>query len=628
MLVSEILAQAISLHGAGRIGEAAQLYRAILQREQQHADALHLLGVAFSDMGRPAESIDLIGRAIQISSDQALYHSNLGNALKRLGRGEEAAGSYRRAVALAPGVVPILTNLGGALVDEGEGAAAERTLWRTIAHDFNYADAWFALGSLAALADDDRAEARFARALALEPAYAEAWFNRANHLRDRGRFADAVRAYDRAIALKPEDDDPHSNLIFALCFMPESDAARQSRASRRWGRMAERNCGPAPSFANSADPERRLTIAYLSPDLRRHQFLMQLRPLWAHHDRHRFRVLGYAEVARPDDDTERLRAMADGWRDIAGLDDDAVAAAARADGVDIMVSVTGYLARDRRRFACRKAPIQIAALNHVTATGLSAIDARITDRWLDPPGDGADADQDRLLRLDAGFAVFEPPQDAPAVEPLPADRSGHVTLGSFNNLTKLTPETLTLWARILDALPEARLLVKAIALSESGPRRRLTYSLAEAGIDRERVRYLGRVPAARGHLAALGSVDIALDPLPFTGGLSSAEVLWMGVPIVTLAGNTLVARQGASMLVRVGLETLVAGDPETYVRIAVGLARDPSRLRRLRADLRQQIAASPLADGRDYARQFEAACRGLWREWCRARSEPALNPRA
>ena len=308
--------------------------------------------------------------------------------------------------------------------------------------------------------------------------------------------------------------------------------------------------------------------------------------------------------------------MFDTWHDTAGLEGGDLDRRIRDAQVDILVCVTGYLAADRRRFLPRHAPVQVAAINHVSTTGLTAFDARLTDRWLDPPELRHDGPE-RLIRLAAGYAVFDPPALAPDLSPPPGLQSGKITFGCFNNLAKLTDESLVLFGRVLDAVPASRLLIKAMALSEGETRARLIGRLKQAGIDPDRVELLGRIAGDPANLAAIARADIALDPVPFNGGMSTADALWMGVPVVTLAGAGFVGRIGASMLARTGLADLVANSMDNYIRIAAGLARDQGRLADLRAGMRQRIRHASLANGRIFASDVEQAYRDLWRRWCR-----------
>ena len=604
------LAEAIAHHAAGRVGDAVRIYQAILQHSPGDADAMAGLGVAALDGGRADVARSLLGEASRRKPDDALIHNNLANAARALGDEAAARCGYRRAAALSPGRGDLMANLAAGL---GGGGIA----WalRAVVLTPEDTDAWFVVAECASSVGRlGTALKALARSLALAPGRQTAWFNRANALRDLGEVVPAVAHYRRAVILDPADDSAASNLIFALSFV--AGDAEVIAANRAWGRRVEAAAPTPAPFENDRSEDRPLIVGYLSPDFRRHQFVKFLEPLLRSHDRRRFRVVAYSDVKSPDAETARLEPMFDDWHDTAGLDGAALDRKIRSDRVDVLVCITGYLAADRRRFVPKHAPVQVAAINHVSTTGLAAFDARITDRWLDPPELG-DPGVERLVRLAAGYAVFDPPAEAPPLSPLPARANGWVTFGSFNNLSKLTDESLVLFKCVLDAVPGSRLLIKAMSLSDDEPRDRFVARLRRAGIDLGRIELLGRIAGDPANLAAIARADIALDPTPFNGGMSTADSLWMGVPVVSLAGRGFVGRIGASMLSRAGLADLVANSTDGYVKAARELAEGPDRLASLRAGMRRRIEHSSLSNGRIFASEMERTYRDLWRQWCR-----------
>jgi predicted O-linked N-acetylglucosamine transferase (SPINDLY family) len=377
-----------------------------------------------------------------------------------------------------------------------------------------------------------------------------------------------------------------------------------------------RSFAPLPPPANDRDPERRLRIGYVSSEFRQHLFLSEFLPVLRRHDHRRFEIFCYADVATPDGRTEEIRRLADHWRDQRGRSFDARAAEIRADGIDILVCLTGYLAEQRVLFARRLAPVQVAYINQVGTSGLAAMDYRVTDAWVDPPGRAEPGNIEALERLPGGYSTWEPPSVAPDPGPLPALANGHVTFGVFNNLAKLSGPALALWGEIFAAVPTARLLLKAPTLSDDGTRVLLLDRLAAAGVARERVELIGPVPRFVDALAVMARADIALDPFPFNGGISTREILWMGVPVVSLSGDRFVGRLGASTLARVGLGDLVASDPAGYRDRAIEFARDLDRLTALRAGMRARVAGSMLCDAPRHTDELETAYRAMWRRWC------------
>jgi predicted O-linked N-acetylglucosamine transferase (SPINDLY family) len=319
--------------------------------------------------------------------------------------------------------------------------------------------------------------------------------------------------------------------------------------------------------------------------------------------------------------TERLKGLADTWRETRGLGDAMLAALVRGDGIDILVDLAQHTAGNRLLvFARKPAPVQVTMLGMPGTTGVATIDYRLTDPHLDPPGPGEGDYTERSIRLPRCYWCYEPPDVAPAVGPLPAERRGSVTFGCLNQFAKVSRPALALWAQLLLMVPGARLLLHAQPGRHLGAVRQM---FEVAGVAPDRVEFAGRVPRAE-YLARYNDLDLGLDPFPYGGGVSTMDALWMGVPVITLAGRTDVGRAGASILVNVGLPELIARTPEEYLACAIALAADRARLSQLRAELRQMTRASRIMDGRRYAAEMESAFREMWRDWCsEARSLPS-----
>jgi predicted O-linked N-acetylglucosamine transferase (SPINDLY family) len=646
------LGEAVGHHQAGRLAEAEALYRQVLALEPRQPDALHLLGVVASQTGRPAEAVELIGQAIAVNGKVASCHSNLGLALQALGRLDEAVGEYRRALALEPRFADALNNLGNALQAQGKHEEAVERYERALAVRPGTAATWMNLGTALAslgrfaealakheqavalqpehaaahvnlalaaqaLGDLERAQASLERALALAPDLAEAHANLGKLSKDQGRLEEAVASFERALERAPTLAAARMNLLDALCYS-DRPAAAIFEAHVRHGSALQSSVGAAPAaHANSPEPERRLKVGYVSGDFRRHSVASFLEPLLRAHDHQAFEWFGYAEVAAPDEVTHRLRSHLDHWTSTVGLSDEALAQRIRADGIDLLIDLAGHTAHNRLlTFARKPASVQLSWLGYPNTTGLQALDHRLVDAVTDPPGAADALATETLVRLEDGFLCYAPPADAPPPGPLPALASGRITFGSFNNLTKLSPSTVEVWSRVLQQVPESRLLLKAPALADAGCQRRLRQAFAERGLAEERLEILGPVPGARQHLATYDRVDVALDPFPYGGTTTTCEALWMGVPVITLAGDRHAGRVGASLLQRVGLEAWVAPSAERYVELAIELAHDRARLAELRSGLRSRMAGSPLCDGPRFARKMEATYRRLWQQWC------------
>ncbi len=623
--VPEAFALALEHHQAGRLAEAERLYGRILAVAPEHADCRHLLGVLACQSGRNELAVRLIGEAIALDGGDAAYHNNLGNALHGLGRPEEAAASYRRALALKPDYAGARYNLATLLQAGGRAGEALPHFEQAVALWPDRPDPLNNLGAaLLELGRFTEAVARFEQALSLAPDHAEARNNLGKGCQELGRMAEAVAHYRRVLALRPDYAEAYSNLLMTLTYLPDCPAERLFAEHREYGRRQARSVPPpippspyGSAYANPREPERRLRLGYVSGDFRRHVVGFFIEPPLAAHDRAQVSIHCYSETRRPDDATARLKALAEGWCDTAGLDDEQLAARIRADGIDILVDLAGHSAFNRLPvFARKPAPVQATWLGYPGTTGLSAIDYRLVDPVSDPEGTADAQAAEALVRLTDGFLCYRP-----SPGPEPARLPGPLTFGCFNNLNKLSEPALELWARLLRRLPEARLLLKSRQLADATVAQGLRRTFANHGVAGERLELLAWTAGPEAHLETYGRVDIALDPFPYNGTTTTCEALWMGVPVVALAGDRHAARMGASLLGRLGLAELIAADEDAYLDIAAALAADPGRLAAWRAGLRPRLAASPLADAPALARRLEAAYRTMWRRWCAG--EPA-----
>lgn len=352
-----------------------------------------------------------------------------------------------------------------------------------------------------------------------------------------------------------------------------------------------------------------MRIGYVSGDFRRHSVANFLLPVLQHHDRNAFQVFCYSTNAWTDDVTERLTAAADHWRRLFGLDDEAAASLIAEDGIDLLIDLSGHTAHNRLAlFARQPAPIQATWLGYPGSTGVEAIRYRLVDAITDPPGEADRHYSERLIRLDHGFLCYAPIDEAPQPVIRP---QGPVRFGSFNNPAKLSPATLDLWMRVLQAVDRSQLVLKGRPFADPQVRQTLLDRFGRRGIAADRILLLEHMASPDQHMAAYGEVDIALDPFPYNGTTTTCEALWMGVPVVTMLGARHSARVGASLLTQVGLDWLIARDEEDYIRLAADLAGDYRRRAGLRGQLRPRMQASPLCDGPGFTRRLEEAYRGM-----------------
>jgi predicted O-linked N-acetylglucosamine transferase (SPINDLY family) len=582
--VDQAFARALEHHQAGRLAEAERGYRQILERAPAHSDSLHLLGVIALQTGHLESALALIQQAVALRPDGAIYRNNLGQVLERLGRDDEAVLAYEAAIELDADYAEAFNNLGHRL--ENRGRLTE-------------------------------AEAHYRTAISLNPNYAEPHVNLGNILKDRGELDAAFDSYRRAIILRPDLSGLHSNLLMTLHYQTSFTPEDLAREHRGW---AERHVAPLIAerrpHRNDPEPDRRLRIGYVSPDYREHPVARFILPLLKNHDRRRFEIIAYSDVTRPDSVTELIRAHVDHWRDVNVIGDAQLADLIRDDRIDILVDLAAHSGRNRLLvFARKPAPVQVTYLAYCSTTGVDAIDYRVTDRFLDPPGEDLSHYSERSVRLSDCYWCYSAPLREDRLPP--ADREpGPLTFGCLNNFAKVTVATLELWMALLRRVPEAGLLLYA---RSEAHRDRVRDALRRAGLAEARATFVDRQPL-EDYLRTYRRIDVALDPYPYGGGTTTCDALWMGVPVVSLAGSTAVSRAGSSLLSNVGLGRLVARSEEQYVELAAGLIRDVDGLAALRRELRDRLESSPVMNAERFARGLEAAFTDMWRTWCEAQS--------
>jgi predicted O-linked N-acetylglucosamine transferase (SPINDLY family) len=609
--IQAALSDALRKHQAGQIDEAVHVYAAVLAAVPANADAHHLRGLAFHQRGEQSRAATSIRRALAIDISQPAFHLNLGQAAAAQRRPGEAAAATRRAICIEPRNPQAYYNLGIALDAGGDMHGAARCLGRSARI---FAASVPVLANLAAFLQNlgarDAAVANARRAIALAPNASPPYNCLAVSLKDLGLATSSVQAFRRALALE-SSSTVQRNLLLTLHYLDDLDRAEIMREHGRWaeGLKAER-CRLADV---DRSPDRRLSIGYLSGDLRMHVVGRNLIGLVENHDRRRVEVTMYSNVARPDSMTARFRAAADRWRDVHHLSDRDVADRIAGDRIDILVCCAGHVGENRLEVAaCKPAPILVSLLD-VTSSGLVTVDYWLTDPRLHPP-ETAEPFTEALFRLPC-FYLHQPIADAPDPGPLPESANGCITFGSCNNPAKLSPRTIAAWAAVLRAVPGSRLALWFFdAFQIPSLRQRLFREFGRLGIDSARLLLEGSNLGRRGqHLAFLQQIDIGLDPLPFNGATTTFEQLWMGIPVVTVAGDRFTARVGASTLGAIGLDHLIATDQDGMVRIAAALAADRAQRAALRAGLRSRVAASILCDRAAYTRSVEDAYATMWK---------------
>ncbi|HTW95377.1 MAG TPA: tetratricopeptide repeat protein, partial [Tepidisphaeraceae bacterium] len=458
----------------------------------------------------------------------------------------------------------------------------------------------------------DEAIEALERAVSLCPENLTPYNNLANSLRSAGRLEDAIAVLDRVLKIAPEDSAANSNRLYFLNFHPAYDPPAIYRELKSWNdRIAAPRAKKIQPHANDRSPDRRLRIGYVSPDFYRQAESHFTVPLLTSHDHQQFEIFCYAYPRLHDDVTDRLKSSADHWRPMKDVGDDAFADQIRRDQIDILVDLTMHMGDNRLLvFAQRPAPIQVTWLAYPGSTGLDAIDYRLTDRWMDPPEENLPY-AEQSFRLPDGWCCYDPLIDLPFRQ---QRDDGPIRLASLNNPAKFNDPTLTLWAQLLQKIPGSQLMLLCNSPRQADS---IVALMAKHGVENSRLKFT-QLSQRWEYLERYNQIDIALDPLPYNGITTTCDALWMGVPVVTLAGKTAAGRAGLSILSSLGLPELAAHNPAQFVGIAVHLAHDALRLAHLRSTLREKMHASPMMNAARFARNVESAYRSMWEKWIAA----------
>lgn len=608
----------IVLHELKRYDAALARFDKAIALKPDYAEAFSNRAMTLIELGRHTEAVASCDKALAHRPNYPEAYCNRGNALCQLRRFDEALANCEKAVALRPGYADAMSNRGDALIELGRFDEALASYDQAIALKPKLAAAWVGRGNVFLnLNRYGEAFAAFQQALAVKPNSLKALAQLAHYYERHGRIQEAIACFDRVLAIKPDFPEVISNKIFALDLMPQAGFAEHQQARTDWWHKvgAKIAAQSSPHHANDRDPARRIVLGYVSADFRRHSAATIFWPVLANHDKSRFEVICYSCSTIRDDVTKDFESVADRFVDVSQLSDEELVARVRADKVDILIDLSGHSGGNRlRAFARKPAPVQVTAWGHGTGTGLPTIDYLFSDPVTIPEAVRS-LYAEKIYDLPCVIMSALPPIELPRGDP-PILTNGFVTFSVFNRITKVSDEAVAAWARVLHDVGDARLLMKDGAYDEPQMRDVMRQRFAAHGIAGERIDFLGSSPREQ-HLADFGKSDIALDPFPQNGGVSTWEALHMGVPVVAKLGHTAPGRLSGAILTSVGMKDWVAASTEDYVALAVKFAGMPDLLKSLRRELPQKVAAAPSGNAALYTSAVEQAYRTMWEEYCR-----------
>ena len=596
-----------ALRQSGKFEESLVATQKSVQTAPNDAEAHNNLGNVLRDLGHLTQAEASFRQAIFLKPDMVQAHYNLSDALRDLGRFSESEESCRKALALKPDYAKAHINLGNALRDLGRLAEAEASFNLAIAIQSNLADAYNNLGVVQKdLGRFTDSEASFRKAIALNPEFPEAHNNLGYALKEVGRLNEAANGFLRALELKFDYVEEHINLLFSMNYVDMFSNIDRLQEAKRFGLSVSQKAVTKFTDWMCPDTRSKLRIGFVSGDLRGHPVGYFLEGLLSNIDASKFELIAYPTQFAEDALTQKIKPFFKHWRALFGKKDEAAAKLIHQDAPHILIDLAGHTAHNRLPvFAYKPAPIQVSWLGYFATTGLPEMDHILGDPYVTPETE-AHHFSEKIWRLPETYLCFTPPQFEIEVKPLPALVNGFITFGCFNNLTKLNDSVLALWAKVLAALPSAKLFLKTKQLADPLVVQDMLQRFDRVGVTADRLILEGPSPRAD-YFESYNKVDIALDPFPFPGGTTSVEGLWMGVPVVTLKGERFISHNGQTIAHNAGQANWIANDANDYVRLALEATSDLEKLARERAGLRAQVLASPLFDAPRFTHNFEAA---------------------
>jgi len=612
-----LIAEGNSAEDRGNLQEACAKYREAVAAAPAYARAHLNLGIGLEASGQAPEARREFEAALVLEPQNPFVNYNLGNLLLQQGDVERAESLLRAALRDKPEFPEAHVALSNILIERGDEEGAETALQAALKARPDYVGALYNQARVLRGAHRlSEAEVVLRKAIAVEPEYLPALELLANVLRSQSRIGDALDCYAAARRLAPGKIDIQSAELFTLNFVEDISPEELFARHKAFGEQLEKAIPRKfHAFPNARDPERRLRVGYLSGDFWRHPVALFAIPVI---ERSTEEVFCYSTGGTPDEVTETLKKAADVFRDAHAMSDDELADAIHRDRVDILVDLSGHTGEFRLGvFARQPAPVQATWLGYLNTTGLSRVHYRICDAFSDPAPAADELHTETLVRLPHSQWCYRPFIPDIPTRGLPSKQNGFVTFGSFNQIAKVSSGIRRLWAEILKQVPDSRLLVAGV--SDGPARDGLLADLEAAGVSPARISTVPQAVLAE-YLRSMGGVDIALDTTPYSGGTTTCDALWMGVPVVALHGTRSISRSAASILSSVGLVDWIAPTPEEYVRRAVDFAGDEARLDKLRGTLRGKMRSSPIMNETAFVRGLEDAYRTMWRAWCEDRS--------
>jgi protein O-GlcNAc transferase len=653
MNIRKTIESVLKHYHSGNFKEAELLCWKILEKQPDNAEIFIFLGMIYAQLQNYDSAIQYLKKAIKFNpkSHEAYYclatiyqcrkefdetiacyrkvvalnpgfvdaYNGLGNALQEKKEFDEAITCYKEAMRINPNDPTAYINIGIAMHNNGKFDDAITYLQKAVSLNPNIEMTYNYLG-FSMFCQDRLSEAiqNFEASLRINPHSFIALSRLGQTLQKQGKVIEAENLYRRALQIQPNDIILHEALLMNMLYNFRYDSQTIFFEHVLFAKQFEKPLQSVISPSSSKKSlKRKLKIGYVSPDFRSHSVSYFIEPVLSSHDKEQFEVFCYSLFSEKDEVTTRLQKHVDHWQNIIEMSDEEAAESIQTDEIDILVDLAGFTANNRMfLFARKPAPIQASWIGYPATTGFSTIDYKIVDSYTDPTGISEQFYTEKLMRLPECFLCYLPERNSPEVSSLPALVSDHITFGSFNYFTKVSPEVLDLWIQILKTIPDSRLILKSQCFSDRLTREYVKDLFEHQGIESLRIDLLGWKPSIRSHLEIYNHIDIGLDTFPYNGTTTTCEALWMGVPVITLAGDTHRSRVGMSLLSNIGLPEFISRNAEEYLEIAIRTASDFSKLNSLRNGLRERVAHSALTDINRFINNLENSYKEMWRKYC------------
>ena len=638
------------LLSTGKSDEALKIFAKILKKNPQDFNALSNTASILYQNKKYEESITHYRAALAVNPVNANIYFDLGRAFQEQNKTDEALSNFLKAVELKPNYIDALLQSGNIYRDKGnlhKALLCYRKIKEIEPNEYAYvgiASIYLQEGDQQKALDEAESayknlpesprllnfmahiydkKARYQealeyydRAIEIDPTIGEFYANKATTLKHLGRLRESIEATKKGFSITPKSWI-YSNLLLTMVYADFISPEEFAQTSFEFGKDITDHLVRNRPFTNEKDPDRRLRIGYVSADFRTHSVSSFLSTVY-YRDKGNFEIFAFSKTETEDHVTDKLRQYFDHWRDVKYMKPDEIADLIEEDKIDILVDLAGHTAHNGLMIFARKpAPIQLTWMGYPATTGMKAMDYRITDNYAEPPGMTEHLNTETLWRLPDIFVAYTPQDDSivPIDHP-PFVDNGHITFGCFNNFTKVTDKVLQTWAKVLDQVPNSKLLLEIAGIKDEAIRANIEERIVKSGITLDR---LILEPQKKANQYVLyNKIDIALDPFPCVGGTTSMDTLWMGVPLITLEGQQFLSRMGVTILTNVGLTELIAQTTDEYISVAVALANDKERLHEMRHNLRERFVASPAMDQKKFVRNMENAYREMWHKWVEA----------